>query len=169
MFSHLQDLKFRARGRYTKKWVNEFSLHTAHFFCRANGLERKGQVLVYFKKENTRTGNIPVLRGAFSILTLHLYSYLSILSMARWKTILVIDVEHDSSARGAVQNEQVCGIVCNYKQLSNDLWGWYALFPSNLVNIRKIVREMRPLPLYCLNSIILITNNGVSTANLRWS
>ena len=40
--------------------------------------------------------------------------------MAQWKTILVIDVEHDSSARGAVQNEQVFGIVCDDKQLSSN-------------------------------------------------
>ena len=33
------------------------------------------------------------------------------------KTVLVIDVEHDSSACGDVQNEKVCGIVCNYEQL----------------------------------------------------
>ena len=33
------------------------------------------------------------------------------------ETILVIDIEHDYSARRSVQNEQVCGIVCNYKQL----------------------------------------------------
>ena len=72
-----------------------------------------------FLKENTRTGNIPVLRGAFSILKLYLYSYSSVLSMARWKTVLVFDVEHDSSARWAIQNEQVCGIVFDYKQLSS--------------------------------------------------
>ena len=35
-------------------------------------------------------------------------------------TILVIDVEHDSSAHGDVQNEQVCGIFCDYKQLFRD-------------------------------------------------
>ena len=82
-------------------------------------MERKDEYQC-LKKENTRTGNIPVLWGAFSILTLYLHSYLSILSMARWKNILVIDVEHDSSAQGAVQNEQVCGIVCDYTQLPSD-------------------------------------------------
>ena len=82
-------------------------------------MERKDEYR-YFFKENTRTGKIPVLRGAFSNLTLYLNSYSSILSMAQWKTILAIDVEHDSSARGAVQNEQVCGIVCDYKQLSSN-------------------------------------------------
>ena len=74
----------------------------------------------FFKKEITRTGNIPVLWEAFSILISYLHSYSSILSMARWKTILVIDVEHDSSACGAVPNEQVCGIVFDYKQLFSD-------------------------------------------------
>ena len=36
------------------------------------------------------------------------------------ETILVIEVEHNSSARGAVQNEQVCRIVCDYKQLFSE-------------------------------------------------
>ena len=41
----------------------------------------------------------------------HSYSsFYFILSMLQLKTILVIDVEHDSSALGAVQNEQVGGI-----------------------------------------------------------
>ena len=83
-------------------------------------MERKGQVPEYFFKENTRTGNIPVLGGPFSILKLYLHSYSSILSMARWKTILVIVVKQDSSALGAVPNEQFYGIVCDYKQLSSD-------------------------------------------------
>ena len=71
-------------------------------------------------KDITQTGNIPDLQEAFSIITLYLHSYSSILSMARWKTILVIDVEHDSFTHRAVPNEQVCGNVCEYKQLSSD-------------------------------------------------
>ena len=78
-------------------------------------MEKKGRV-PNFQKQITQTGNIPVLREAFSILTRYLHSYLSILCIAQWKTILVIDVEHDSSVCGAVPNEQVCGIVFDYKQ-----------------------------------------------------
>ena len=68
----------------------------------------------------TQTSNIPVVRGVFLVLTLYLHSYSSVLSVASKKTILVIDIEHDSSARGAVENEQVCGIVCDYIQLCSD-------------------------------------------------
>ena len=35
--------------------------------------------------------------------------------MALEKTIFFIDVGHNSSARGAVKNEQVFGIVCDIK------------------------------------------------------
>ena len=41
---------------------------------------------------NTRTSNIPVIRGVFLILTRYRHSYSSVLSMAQQKTILVIDV-----------------------------------------------------------------------------
>ena len=67
--------------------------------------------------------------------------------MVSYKTILCIDVEHDSSACRDVQNEKVCGIVCDYKQIYRDYEGYYELFLSNLKNTRIIVREMRPLPL----------------------
>ena len=52
--------------------------------------------------------------------------------MESQKPIFFIDIEHDTSARGAVQNEQVCRIFCNYKQIYSDYEGCYALFPSNL-------------------------------------
>ena len=52
-----------------------------------------------------------------------------------------------SCARGAVQNEQICGIVCDYKQISSGNEARYALFPSNLQNTRIVVLEMRSLPL----------------------
>ena len=61
---------------------------------------------------NTRTGNIPVIRGVCLIPTRYLafiFVFYFILCMVWLKTILVIDVEHDYSTREAVQNEQVCG------------------------------------------------------------
>ena len=45
------------------------------------------------------------------------YFFREIMPLPSQKTILIIDVEYDFSAREAVQNEQVCGIVFNYKQL----------------------------------------------------
>ena len=45
------------------------------------------------------------------------YFVREIIPLPSVKNILVIDVEHDSSARGAVQNEQVCGIFYDYNQL----------------------------------------------------
>ena len=67
--------------------------------------------------------------------------------MESWKTIFFIDTEHDPSAHEAVQNEQVCGIISDYKQIFSYNESSYALFPSNLKNTPIIVWEMRPLPL----------------------
>ena len=58
-----------------------------------------------------------------------------------------IDVEHDSSARGAVQNNKVCGILCDYKQIYSYNEGSYALLLSNIENTRIIVWDIRRLPL----------------------
>ena len=81
--------------------------------------------------------------------------------MASYKNIFFIDVEHDYLSHRAVQNKQVCGIVCNYKQIYSEYEGFHALFPYNIKNTRIIIREMRPLPLKFLNYIFWNANNRV--------
>ena len=54
------------------------------------------------------------------------------------KTIFFIDVEHDSSVRGAVQNEHVSGIVCNYKIYTATLKAAMHCSHPNLKNARII-------------------------------
>ena len=44
-------------------------------------------------------------------------------------------------ARGAVQNEQVCGIVCDYKQIFGDKEASYALFPPNFKHSENCLRD----------------------------
>ena len=75
------------------------------------------------KKENTRPGNIPVIRGLCFILTRY-----SILTHMGFPSTISVDpwylIEFSSSltiktipprARGALKNEQVSGIVRDYK------------------------------------------------------